>query len=458
MPPLDGNAYDTTATRFANCLISCNAIHEVNRTCAILVTGMALVDPGSLQKNDLLTKVWRGLGEPRCYLTGGFLRDHLLGRFSTDVDLSVPGDAEAVAAPARRLAETLDTRAHLLGEPPRCVWRVEKENLRVELWPMGDLTLNRDIQRRDYSINALMWDLQRKLLIDRVDGTVDLVKKRLRALSRENLRRDPIRLLRGARFLATLDGFELEEQTAGWIRELAPQLDRAPRERIGHELSVLVTGAAPARGLQAMITYGLVETSAPTADGVDVDWSSRHFEAADRLAEPDRHPIPAALQDAGDAARLALILRTWGSPRAAEVADYAWNRRDRRLAAHAADLVDRAIEAASGPIVDRKELIYLAGQAFPALLALGSALADQTRTSLDPWRRWWRQWSSSGPKLLDPPPLLAADEVIGIVGSDSGRDLGVALRGLERAQARGEVRSASGARKWLERQIQNSAS
>ena len=412
----------------------------------------------SLQHNELLMQVWTGMGQPACYLTGGFLRDHLLGRTSNDIDLSVPADADRVALRAHRLAESLGTRAHMLGESPRCIWRVETPDFRVELWPMGDLILNRDIQRRDFSCNALMWDMQRNKLIDRVDGLLDMEKKQLRALSRENLRRDPVRLLRGPRFLATLHGFELERETAGWIRGLAPQLERAPRERIGHELCLLMAGAAPSKGLSALISLGLFEGTAPTGISVDVDWLSRHVEVADRLANIDQHPIPLALDAAVESTRLAYLLRAWGSPRATEVAEYAWNRQHRRLAATAAELIDQAIEAATGEVVDRKDLIYRAGPAFPTVLALGSAMTDQSRTALDPWRRWWRQWSRSGDQLVDPPPLLAAEEVIGIVGSESGRELGIALRGLERAQARGEVRSASGAKKWLERQLQNTAS
>jgi len=419
---------------------------------------MAVVDPESLRNHELLLRVWSGLGKPSCYLTGGFLRDHLLGRHCTDIDLSVPGEVDQIAGHAHRLADTLGTRAHQLGQPPRCVWLIETDQFKVELWPMGELTLNRDIQRRDFSCNALMWGVPRGPLIDRVDGVGDIERKTLRALSRENLRRDPIRLLRGPRFLATLEGFELEERTTDWIRELAPQLDRAPRERIGHELTRLVNGTFPSKGLRAAIELGLVDWAAPSGPPTDVDWLSRNVAAADRLADAEHHPIPDALVEAGDAARLALLLRAWRVPRPADIADYAWNRHDRRLAVQAAALVDRAVAAVQGPVIERKELIYVSGSSFPVLFALGCALDSGSRAASDRWRRWWRQWERSGAQLIDPPALLTADEVIEIVGADSGPGLGTALRGLELAQARGEVRSASGARRWLERLAGSSVS
>ena len=321
---------------------------------------------------------------------------------------------------------------------------------------MGELTLNRDIQRRDFSCNALMWDVPRGPLIDRVDGVEDIEGRTLRALSRENLRRDPIRLLRGPRFLATLEGFELEERTTEWIRELASQLDRAPRERIGHELALMINGAFPSKGLRAAIDLGLVDWAAPDGPPTDAEWLRDNVAAADRLADAEKHPVPASLEETGNAARLALLLRAWRAPRPAEVADYAWNRQDRRHAAHAAALVDRAITAVRGPVIERKELIYASGSSFPVLFALGSALDSSSRAAADRWRRWWRQWERSGARLMDPPALLTADEVIAIVGTDSGPELGTALRRLELAQARGEVRSASGARRLLERLAANS--
>jgi poly(A) polymerase len=67
----------------------------------------------------------------------------------------------------------------------------------------------------------------------------------------------------------------------------------------------------------------------------------------------------------------------------------------------------------------------------------------------DRWVRWWDQWHRNGAALVNPPSLLDTDEVKAITGLADGPELGTALRALRRAQARGEVRTPNGARRFL---------
>ncbi len=124
----------------------------------------------ALGSDPLLRKTWEELGRPRCYLAGGYIRDHLLGRESRDFDFSMFGSADEVEEPARRFAGMHGMRAHLLGKPPRCVWRIDTADLKVELWPLGSLTVDDDILRRDFACNALVWQMPDGPLIDRVGG------------------------------------------------------------------------------------------------------------------------------------------------------------------------------------------------------------------------------------------------------------------------------------------------
>jgi tRNA nucleotidyltransferase/poly(A) polymerase len=394
-------------------------------------------------------RVWRALGEPPCHLTGGFLRDWLLGIPSQDLDLSLPGSADDIAVAARRLARRLGSRAHLLGQAPRCVWRVSSRELKVELWPLDTLTLEQDSLRRDFSCNALMWRLPSGPLVDATGGLKDLDRGLLRAISPDNLERDPVRLLRGPRFLATHSSLRIDDQTADWIRRLAPKLASSPRERVGQELLMLLRGDRPSRGLSAVADLDLLAPAAPRGARVDLGWLREFLPAADRLSKPSNHPIPKALRDAEDGARLGFLLRAMGKPDPDGSSEYAWNRDARKSAERAATLLAEAEAVAKGTAADRREMIVRAGPAFPALVALGSALNASSDASLRAWRLWWRQWLRSGAKLTTPRQLVSADEIAALAGVEQGPALGSIIRELQRAQARGDIRSPAGARRWL---------
>ncbi len=399
----------------------------------------------SLARSRLLRRVWEAMGRPQSWVAGGFVRDRLLGRQSTDLDLSLPGDAERVAAPAARLAAVLGVRPHLLGRAPSCVWRVQTQDLKVDLWPLGDLDLEEDVRRRDFACNALQWRLPSGPLVDLVGGVEDLEMRRLRAVARENLHRDPVRLLRGPRFLASLPGFVLEERTAAWIRELAPRLAAAPRERIGQELALLLGGGAAHHGLAALLELDLLAPAAPADAAPQPAWLANHLDAARLLAAPAAHPVPTSVREAGDGARLAILLRAWGAGDPRSLTPYAWPRDDLRHGHRAAALLERAVSSVAAPAPDRREMIWETGDAFPTLLALGAAVAPGESG----WRSWWRLWRLSGASLLHPPRLLDGREVATLLGLEEGPELGRVMGELTRAQVRGGFRTPAGARRWL---------
>lgn len=405
---------------------------------------MAAINPAALENDHLLRGVWEGLGTPDCHITGGYVRDRLLGRQSVDLDLVLPGDIEAVAGPARRLAARLDTRAHVLGRDTNRVWRIQCPEIKIELWPLGNLSLEDDIRRRDFSCNALFWQLPNGPLVDRIGGRKDLGGGIIRALSKKNLEDDPVRLVRGPRFLAQLEGFTLDPRTSDWISNLAPRVSEAPRERIGQELVTLLGAPGAVNGLRSLLELGLFEPAAPKGYPYDRKWIESNLEAVASLAGSSPHPLSAAISSAGGAARLALLLRSWGNPAGAEVADYAWPRRERSHAITASALLEQTVTKVEASASDRRVFIHSAGRAFPAVIALGAAVEPDR-----PWARWWRQWREMGHKLISPDPLLSGEEIGAILGLEPGPVLGRAIDALAEAQVRRAVRTANGARRWL---------
>ena len=399
----------------------------------------------ALQNDLLLRGVWEGLGTPECLVTGGYVRDRLLGRETVDLDLVLPGNLENARGPARRLAARLDGRAHVLGRDDKRVWRIETPELKVELWPLGDLDLTSDIHRRDFTINALMWRLPDGPLIDQVGGAADLRTGTLRAIRKKNIQDDPVRLVRAARFLAQFPNFKPDERTAGWIRSLAPRVRHAPPERLGQEFLKLVTLPNPRRGFEAMLDLGILQRTIHPATRFDGPWIAANLDAVSRL-RPNAHPLRAALSEAGASAALGVLLRAWGSPDPGAVSHYAWPRSLRLHAANAARTLDAALSAVDGPAADRRALIHRTGSAFPATIALAAAVEPSHH-----WNRWWRQWRREGAELVDPVSLLAGEEIAALLGLPPGPALGRAVAALTDAQVRGEVRTRGGAVGWLRR-------
>ena len=411
---------------------------------------MKLRNSSILSRDPLLRRVWDQLGRPLgCCVTGGFVRDRLIGRPCGDLDLTIDGTTEEAEKPARQLARKIGGHAHLLGSAPQQIWRIETASLKVEIWPLGELSREEDIERRDFSCNALSWELPDGPLVDLPGGLGDLERGLLRTGRRSNLEDDPVRLLRAPRFLAQLGTFALDPATRRWIRELAPTLTRAPRARIGQELASLLRGPLAARGLRACVDLGLARFVSPAGCPAEEDWLTENLGAADRLASPRQNPLRGAMRSAGNAARLAFLIRAWGVPASGRLTPYAWPKSDRENALRAARLIDDARACVDAGAADRRELAWHAGPGFPALICLAAALEPKGSG----WRRWWRQWRRDPATLVNLHRLLTGPEIAEIARIEPGPRLGTLARDLERAQVRGEIRTRKGALRWLKARI-----
>ncbi len=402
-----------------------------------------------LARSGRLRNLGRLVGGGRVWAVGGAVRDVLLGLPLGDVDLVVEGTIEENRGLARELARALGGHAHVLGREPKAVWRIEGRALKVELWPLGKLSPEADARRRDFTVNAMSWRLPRGPLVDAVGGLDDLSHGRLRAVSRDNLQSDPVRLLRAPRFAAQLPGFKVDAKTLDWLRELSPLLHEVPRERLGHEIGRLLAARDPVRGWRLMAATGQIAAAAPPGSRLRPGAVMRGGGALARLSGTSGHPLPQAVRRQGAEARLGVLMFAWGRPADGDLAAYAWPRAIRRCAATAAALAEDALGAARGSWPERRRVIHRAGEATPAVLALAAALDTEERP--ERWVRFWRQWLRRGPELVDAAPMVSADEVVNRLGLEPGPVLGRALAALVEAQVSGRVRSRAEALRFLDR-------
>lgn len=377
-------------------------------------------------------------GDSGAWLVGGATRDAALGRGVADLDVVVEGDGEAMAA---ALARDLGGRLVRLGGDRFGALRVVAREGEIDLWPLAGATLESDLARRDFTINAIAVDLADGAAFDPFHGLDDLAARRLRTTRATVFEEDPLRVVRLARFAATLEDFTAEAATVELARAAASRLREVPGERIRTELERLWSGAGFAIAQQALEQSGTwpelwrpgadavaaSPTAVPVATVLDLD-----------LAESPQPP-PIARVAAGHA----LAARGAAGPDAADVIERLADRRalpvaDARGVRRLLELVlEPPPPDAGGPAW----LLHRAGDLQGVVFALASALA--TEEDRPAWRESARdarrQLAQRGGAILDPRPLLDGVEIGRLLGVGPGTAVGAAVRRLREAQVRGEV-------------------
>lgn len=178
-------------------------------------------------------------------------------------------------------------------------------------------SIDEDLARRDFTVNAIAFDPDAEKLIDPFGGMTDLLARRLRAVGdpAQRFAEDGLRVLRAARFVATLE-FELEQMTALAIRPSLGSYRQVSAERIHDEWNKTLRSRQPSRGFRVMREHGLLEITAPALAAL----ASRPSGPGDALslafARSDHAPLDLEL-------RLAALTRDLDPipARAAELAD-----------------------------------------------------------------------------------------------------------------------------------------
>ena len=224
------------------------------------------------------------------YVVGGAVRDELLGIPHSDEDFLVPGvdhaGLHAALEPHGRV-EDMEVHGQLVGvrfypddpavkglvpsgielTPPRIERSTGPGHHDFEIVADGSATVEDDMRRRDFTVNAIARRLATGELVDPFGGVADLERRVLRTVTPESFREDPLRILRGLRLVSQLS-FALAPETLGQMRAEAAGLRHVSGERIGGgvavdgmgELSKLLLGTRPAEALRlARDTGALVE-------------------------------------------------------------------------------------------------------------------------------------------------------------------------------------------------------
>jgi len=223
----------------------------------------------------------------RLYLVGGSVRDALLGRRSVDLDFTTDARPDRVLKIVSGWGDAVWDVGIAFGTVG-----VTKKGMQLEITTFradsydrvgrnpevtfGD-SIEGDLLRRDFTVNAMAVELASKTFIDPHDGLGALREKVLDtpATPQESFADDPLRMLRAARFAAQLD-FTAAPRVVDSMTSMADEIDRITAERVQAELSKLLLADDPRPGLELLVETGLADRVVPEVSGMRLAIDEHH--------------------------------------------------------------------------------------------------------------------------------------------------------------------------------------
>ena len=244
---------------------------------------------GELAASPVISTLARAFAEAGFDLSivGGPVRDALLGRDTHDLDFTTNATPDQILSIVRPISSTHWDIGRAFGTIGA---RVQGEQVEITTYradeydgttrkptvAFGD-SLEADLVRRDFTVNAMALKVPEAKLIDPTGGVEDLLAGILRtpidpAVSFGD---DPLRMLRAARFSSQL-GFGIADDTRDAIAQLRGTLSIVSPERIQGELTRLLGTDDPVRGIRVLVDTGLIEEFLPEVSALRLEVDEHH--------------------------------------------------------------------------------------------------------------------------------------------------------------------------------------
>lgn len=261
-------------------------------------------------------------------LVGGSVRDALLGRLGNDLDFTTDARPEAVLKIVRPWADSVWEVGIAFGTVgvQKDGYQIEITTYRSEAYDRtsrkpevsyGD-SIEEDLVRRDFTVNAMAVALPQKDFIDPYGGREDLAARVLRTpgTPEESFSDDPLRMLRAARFAAQLD-FDVAPDVVTAMTEMAGRIEIVSAERVREELNKLLLSANPRKGLAQLVGTGLAQQVLPELPALrlESDEHHRHKDVYEHSLTVLEQAIDLEEDGPDLVLRLAALLHDIGKPR-----------------------------------------------------------------------------------------------------------------------------------------------
>lgn len=416
------------------------------------------------------------------FFAGGSVRDMLLGRHPKDFDVATSADPDAV----EKLFEHTIAVGKAFGV---IIVRLHGHSVEVATFRSEGAYLDgrrpssvtftsarEDVERRDFTVNGLLYDPVSRKVIDYTGGRRDLKRRVIRAIGDPVARfgEDHLRLLRAVRFAAQL-GFRIEPKTWQAMLKLAPRIGSVSAERVRDEMNKLLVAPHASKGLRLMQRSGLMKALFPEIEAMRGVSQPRRFHpegdvfvhtlrVVGNLRKPDTNLAWSAL------------LHDVAKPPTFEKAVVRGRRRI-RFPEHArigAEMTDGMLRRLKFSNADREAIVamvanhmtfkdvpamrlatlkrLLARPTFESELKLHAADCGASHgklTNLAFLKKKKREFSS---EEIRPPKLISGRDLIKM-GMKPGPEFGPILAAVEDAQLEGKIRTREEALEWARGQL-----
>jgi poly(A) polymerase len=220
-------------------------------------------------------------------LVGGPVRDAFLGRTVNDLDFTTDATPEQILEVATPISDAQWDIGRAFGT---IGIRIDGHTMEITTYrtdaydgetrkpvvEFGD-SLDGDLVRRDFTVNAMALRLPQKQLVDPSGGLEDLLAGRLTtpAAPEVSFGDDPLRMMRGARFTSQL-GFTVAEPVRDAMVALADRISIVSVERVSDELSKLLATDSPRAGIELLVETGLAELVLPEVPALRLEVDEHH--------------------------------------------------------------------------------------------------------------------------------------------------------------------------------------
>ncbi|NET08140.1 MAG: CCA tRNA nucleotidyltransferase [Symploca sp. SIO2B6] len=394
---------------------------------------------------------------PEACLVGGAVRDALLGRQAEylDLDFIVPTEAVKIG---RRLAKKYKAGFVVL-DAERQIARVVFKQATVDLALQEGNSLENDLNRRDFTINAIAYNPYKKQFIDPLQGVADLQARLMRMVSVENLQDDPLRLLRAYRQAAQLN-FTIEANTKSVMPLLAPLLARVAVERIRTELSYLLKSPQGTPWLQAAWEDKLLQVCFPDAKAVDLSKfiTIDHCAIAitqtwPRLGVELQAPVTNQLTSLLSLGKLASLLPSLPEAAESQLLNLKYARAEIKAIVTALKNLPQLLSHGTSEMSLREQYFFFqdVGSFFPLLAVM--AIAEGI--SMDAMAPMINRYLSSDDQVAHPQPLVTGKDLMQALNLPASRQVGEILTEIQIGRIEGKFDSREAALEFAKQVISN---